>query len=536
MGKRKLVVNALNVVMVTAECSPFVYGGGLGEVPPALARNLEKSFGFLNCHVVFPRSHPSLRKDVGDAVDGFRLKFQGDDVDVGVHKTVMDKVNHIALSGGKLDWALYRDGREEEKNFLFCRAAHEYIKTKLLPEFGEESVVVHAHDWHSAMTLPLFALDPGIKRPVALTYTIHNYFRKSFPKDVLGWFNLDWFHDGEGIIDPITHQINPDRTGVFFSHEANTVSSDYRNTLLKYPELDWASRGKLKAVLNGTDPFDERVQKLKTRYSEISQLVGEDLNKYPRLYENDFDGMRGRLKDELKDRLFDIARREKIVSLLKEKYNVELGFHDWKDGFLFTFVSRLTFQKGVDLVVDAFPAAEKRIMEKTGRDARLVILGTGDVPDTKNFTKNMLLIEAFSKEIRDLLYLAGDAFIMPSRYEPCGLTPFEAMSCGTPVIVNPVGGLKEIVNECCGEFMQTEFYQDTNLKIGDRDMAVTALTDAIERMALRLNDPRQRESIIEGCLKRVNDPRFSWETVASGYLTKLYIPAIDAAKSAHAGI
>ncbi len=523
-------MNVLNVVMVSAESHPFVYGGGLGKVPPALAENLEKSFDFLNVYILFPRSRPSLKEEIGEAEGEFTVEFQDGETQVGVHKKSINGVHFVALSGGKLDWRLYRDGKEEEKNFLFCKTAHQYIKENFLSQGGRERLVVHCHDWHSALTIALLKLDPEISEPVATAYTIHNYFRKSFSPEVLRWFHLPWFLEGEGLIDPITQQVSPDRTALFFAEASNTVSPDYRNTLLRYPEVAWASKGHLRAILNGTDSFEEKIEDLKKRYVEISDMVGEDLTKYPRFHEKEFDGLRGKLKDELKEKVFELARSEKVKQLLKKEYDLDLEFPDWKDGFLFTFVSRLTSQKGVDLAVEAFPRAEEGIKKKTGREARLVILGTGERPDLEKFTSNMLFIEAFSKEIRDLLYLAGDAFLMPSRYEPCGLTPFEAMTCGTPVIVNPVGGLKEIVNRDCGEIMQVEFYEDSNLKIGNRDEAVKALSDAIERMALRLNDNQEREKIIRACMERVNNPRFSWGAVSSGYLTKMYIPALDKVK------
>ena len=163
------------------------------------------------------------------------------------------------------------------------------------------------------------------------------------------------------------------------------------------------------------------------------------------------------------------------------------GFDDDDDVLLAVMVSRLTGQKGVDLLLPIVPLLDQVPL-------RVVVLGSGEqaIADSTSATRRrstadrFRFVHGYDNELAHLLFGAGDLYLMPSRFEPCGLTQMQAMRYGTLPVVTDVGGLHDTVRDA-------DRHRDGNGFVApDADSA--ALTAALFRAVRRVANPRQRDA------------------------------------------
>ncbi|MHA2403968.1 MAG: glycogen synthase, partial [Candidatus Kariarchaeaceae archaeon] len=188
-------------------------------------------------------------------------------------------------------------------------------------------------------------------------------------------------------------------------------------------------------------------------------------------------------------------------------------FNEKEDGFLIGLVSRLVYQKGLDLLIDVIP-------ELNAKDIQICILGTGESSIEKNLQK---LQEKFPDRVSLFLeyntslshkFIAGlDAFLLPSRYEPCGLTQLYAMQYGTIPITRKTGGLADTVSE--DNDKQTGFVFT--------DYSSNEFLEAILRAYTCYTQDRHRwMEIQQNCMKQDlswSNPAKKWEEIYWNALT-----------------
>lgn len=414
----------MRILFVATEGSPFAKSGGLGDVIGSLPYALNKQN--IEVRVILPKyeSMPSyykeqLKKKFDMTVNlGWRNQYCGvEELEYkGIHYYFIDNEYYFKRPD---HYGYYDDG----ERFAFFNHA----VLKVLPQLDYCPQIIHAHDWHTGMLSVFlkahYAHIPFYK-DMKTVFTIHNLkYQGLFPRNILEdllHLSSDYF-----TADKLEFygQINFMKAGLVYSDLITTVSKTYAQEI-KYPFFG----EKLDPVLNA---------RKESLYGIVNGI--DDKNYNPRT-------------DQAIDVNYAESREKKTENKLKLQQ--ALGLPVRKDVPMLAMITRLVEQKGVDLLIHIF---EKLMKE----DIQFVLLGTGE-SYYENYFKhimakysrkvgvNILFDENMSRQI----YAGSDIFLMPSRFEPCGLSQLIALRYGTIPIVRETGGLKDTVlsyNESTGE-------------------------------------------------------------------------------------
>jgi len=415
----------MKVLFAAAEGSPFVKTGGLADVIGALPKALRKLGA--DVRVAMPKyaSIPGEYKDKMRLVAelevpvGWRMKYCGvwELAHEGVTFCFLDNEQYFNREG------IYGYGDDGERFAYFSRAVLEMLRhIDYVPD------VVHSHDWHAGMVGAL--LDKHYRhderyRSIRTVFTVHNLqFQGVFPYEVLGdLLGLDHEHFASGKVE-YHGCINYLKAGLVYADRVTTVSGTYAEEI-RSPEyghgLDGELRflgSKLSGIVNGID--------------EKSYNPAKD----PHLFVNYRSNLDKKAMNKLAlQRTLGLPEREEVP--------------------LIGMVSRMTAQKGFDLVADGLPA----LLEHD--DVQVAILGAGDrhyeqllCEYAARFPEKLTVQLKFDEGLARRIYAASDLFLMPSRFEPCGISQLLAMRYGSLPIVRETGGLKDTVqpyNEFTGE-------------------------------------------------------------------------------------
>ncbi|MGE3547380.1 MAG: glycogen synthase GlgA, partial [Kofleriaceae bacterium] len=339
--------------------------------------------------------------------------------------------------------------------------------------------VLHVHDWQGSPAA-LYARLAQFDAPRAIVITIHNLaYRGIFPKTAMVDLGLPW-----QLFDPqhveFWDQLCLLKGGMAAADAVTTVSPTYAQEILT------VERGE------GLDGF--------LRW-DIQRLVGI-------VNGIDVDAWNPATDAALAAPFSSDAPEGKRAC--RAALAAELGLALGDDEVLIGVIARLTAQKGIDLVADVVP-------QLTALGARLVVLGAGEPVYEQQFRAiarehagRVAVAIGFDTALARRIYAGSDLFVMPSRFEPCGLGQLYAMRYGSIPIVTPVGGLR-----------------DTVIDPGDRDLArglgtgirldaITsdALAHAIERGARLVRDPRVAATVRRAAMMRDS----SWTASADEYL------------------
>ena len=412
----------MRIAVAAAELAPFAKTGGLGDVVASLSRALHR-----RGHDVRPfvPLYGSLRRSGQELVPVGFLR----DVPVEAGGTTYRcSVRAGAMPGGgpavyfvECDplygrMGIYSDRGDEHLRFsVLSRAALECCQ-----RMGFSPDVVHAHDWHTAL-LPLYlrtayAWDRLFARTKTVL-TVHNLaYQGVFPASVLGALGLGGREPWLWQDDLRLGRVGFLRCGILHADAVTTVSRTYADEI-RTPEhgmgLDAMLRargGRVVGIVNGIDAeeWDPRTDPL------IPRRYGPD----------DLEG-----KAENRRALLETLR------LAPAGEDPVLGI-----------VSRLTAQKGFDLVFEAVPD----VLART--DARLVVLGTGSAVYEDRFRAlerafpgRVRFHAGYSNELAHRIEAGADVFLMPSLFEPCGLNQMYSQRYGTVPVVRRTGGLADTV-------------------------------------------------------------------------------------------
>ena len=407
-----------NILFVASEAVPFIKTGGLADVVGSLPKCFDKEY--FDVRVMIPKylCIPEKWRNEMTYIDHFYMDYLGQSRYVGIMEYIYDGItfyfidNESYFSGPKPygDW-LY----DLEKFSFFCNAA-----LSALPVIGFKPDVVHCHDWQTGL-VPVYLHD---------SFQQNEFFWNI--KTIMTIHNLKF----QGVWDVKTIQ---NITGL----------SDYYFTADKLEAYKDAN------YLKGGIVFADAVTTVSNTYAEEikTPFYGENLDGLMNARANALCGIVNGIDYEVYDPMTDksLAANYNQITFRKEKWKnkvalqKELGLTQDKGKFMIGIVSRLTDQKGLDLISYVMD-------ELCSEDVQLVVLGTGDEKYENMFRhfdwKYNDRVSAniyYSEEMSHKIYAACDAFLMPSLFEPCGLSQLMALRYGTVPIVRETGGLKDTV-------------------------------------------------------------------------------------------
>jgi len=416
----------MKVLFVAAEVNPLAKVGGLADVAGSLPLALKKLGA--DIRIVLPKydvineeEYPSklIARDVEINIGKNAEKINIYQMELGKEKVptyLIDNDKYLGNGGVYKTKTAFCDSFAEIQRFLFFSKA-------ILPSLealGWQPEIIHCNDWHTAF-ISVLAKIYFPQNKTKFLYTIHNLANQGCWKakkifDFLGIEGDEIPSLKEKATGLYGEDLNLMQQGILNADFVSTVSPTYAKEILTKP---YFARGLMKTlnkkkdkfvgILNGldTEKFDPTTDPfIKTNYSS-AQLAGKKENK---IY-------------------------------LEKKFNLEIR----PDFPLFALISRLTFQKGIDLVVDAF----SKIIDS---DFQVVFLGTGEAKYeqalkslAKKFSGKIAGEIKFDAHLAQEIYAGADFFLVPSKFEPCGLTQLIALRYGTIPIVRKTGGLADTV-------------------------------------------------------------------------------------------
>ena len=412
------------ICFLTAEISPFAKTGGLGDVSGALVRQLHRRghevVAFAPFHASIERGR--IERHPVETLQGLAVAVGAQHYRCDVHRARLpgpdDAWVHLVDCPALFDRPyIYSDAPDEHLRYLvFTRAALECCqRLAFAPD------VVHCNDWHTAFAPLLlrtaYDWDRQVFGATRSVFTIHNIgyqgvFSAGAAADVGPGVGIEALHQG----DLALGRINPMRHGILYADAVTTVSPTYA-TEIRTPAGGYGLDGDLRArsdavsgILNGVDyeEWNPAVDRFVPFHYDAGDLTGKARNK---------------------DALLDLLRMPAPPGVP-----------------LLGMVTRLTRQKGIDLLVETLPG----LLEE--RDLRFVALGSGE-PHYEAFMASLqqqfpgraVFYSGYSEELAHFIEAAADIFLMPSLYEPCGLNQMYSLKYGTVPVVRRTGGLADSV-------------------------------------------------------------------------------------------
>ncbi|MGB1110171.1 MAG: glycogen synthase GlgA [Gammaproteobacteria bacterium] len=471
----------MRVLFATPEAHPLIKTGGLADVAGSLPRALAARG--IDVRLVLPGYPKALANTENlEKIGSFRPGWifgdatlwqgtlPGSDIPVYLIGSgeFFDRIGHPYLGADGYDWP------DNHRRFnLFNRAVVDLAMDDL--KLGWKPDVVHCHDWQTGLIPVLLHTQP--ERPKTV-FTIHNMaYQGLFPKSALADLHLSWrlfTHNSMEFWDQLSFM----KGGLNFADHITTVSPTYAQEI-KTAEYAYGLEGllnhranALSGILNGIDhdvwnPGTDPA--LDSPYS-VEDLSGKKANK---------------------------QALQQMMGLPVE------------DRPLLAHIGRLVSQKGVDLILDTLPG----LLE---RGAQVAILGSGDsVLEArlsylaKAHPDQVGIQIGYNESLAHLIEAGADIFLMPSRFEPCGLNQMYSLRYGTPPIVRATGGLADTVTDASPEAIA----EGTATGFVFQNPIALELGYAINRALDLYEDQSTWQGIITNAMKK----DFSWDHSAGEY-------------------
>lgn len=472
-----------NILFVSSEVQPIIKTGGLadvsGSLPPAL-KALRRDL-----RVLMPGYGDALKKVPG-AREITRLTLAGVKEPVRILETrlkgssvpiwLVDAPALFGRPGNPYVDANGHDWPDNAQRFtLFARVAVELALGQAGLDWRPD--LVHCNDWQTGLIPALLHGQPD--RP-ATVFTIHNLaYQGLFDWDTFSSLNLPgslWSMEAMEFYD----QISFIKGGIAFADMINTVSPMYAEEI-RTPEYGHGLEALLTkradhlvGILNGVDYGQwnpARDPYLKHKYNAHT----------------------------IAEKIFNKLQLQRHFGLPVNEHIPMIGM-----------VGRLAEQKGVDLILEALP-------ELIGHSVQFVILGSGDksleqslTDASQQFPDQVAVSIGYDEQLAHRIEGSADMFLMPSRYEPCGLNQIYSLRYGTLPVVRRTGGLANTVIDADPRTTR----QGTATGFIFDEASATALTEAVERALTLYADPKKWKKLVFSAMQQ----DFSWRRSAKHYL------------------
>lgn len=493
--------------------------GGIGDV----VRDLPPALAALGWRSVIVTPEYGLFADLPGATSTGRLQveFAGRTLEVEVVELPCehDGVRYVALRHDEFQPkgpGIYCDDGAERpfasdatKFALYCAAAATWVAT-----LENRPDAVHLHDWHAALYAVLRRLDPDFDalRSIRTVYTIHNLAlqgirpRDGDPSSFAAWYpRLD--RRAPALAHPADSEyVNPMAAAIRLADAISTVSPTYAREILEPNDpargfrggegleddlANAAAAGRLTGILNGCT-YGKRDRR-RPGWRRLLDAVDA--------------AVRGFIADDRGPRQLHESTLESLRALPKRRPRHVL-----------TSVCRLTEQKVALFLQHSSENARaiEKILGSHADDTVLILLGGGDpalqavFAEIATHHRNFLFVCGYSDPLAELLYRAGDLFLMPSLFEPCGISQMNAMRDAQPCVVHAVGGLADTVTDGVDGFA---FGGGTRTEKADNLIACVSRAIGIK------NTDEDRWLKIRD---RARAARFRWDASAKSYAEHLY--------------
>lgn len=477
-------MKALKIVTIASEVDPYSKTGGLADV----ARSLPKSLHRLGHRViiitpfyakVIDRSKHKLEKIYSDV----KIKIdEKNEIKVAYYRAelmpglpVYFMRNDKYFSKRK---TLYGSERENARFYLFDMAA---LKLVSLLKFKAD--IIHCHDWQAGLVPYLhktrFKKSQTLKN-AATVFTIHNMTFQMGGN----WWDVPLKYKDKGskslpdFKDPKLAYINCSKRGILYADAINTVSETYAQEILRKDfgqdlhRVLMNRKHKLFGVVNGID------------YNQYNPKSDKGLHK---------------------NFTVDKLHRKVLNKRYIQKFYKLPTHSDWP---LLGLTSRIAEQKGFDILLDILPTLLMR-------DVQVIIMGDGDKEYIKRLNKikkkypDKLVIVPFNRKMETSIYAGADLFLLPSRFEPCGINQLIGFRYGCVPIVRSTGGLSDTVINFDPAY-ENPIGNGFTFKNYDSKELLVAITRALEAYKYKKH--------WKALVRRGMKASFSWELPAQRYL------------------
>ena len=481
----------MKILFVTSECAPFSKSGGLADVafslPPALRKEGNEVAIITPLYDCVRKFSQELTK-----VKDCRVKHGEALYDCSLYRGDRDGVTVWFVEYDPFFARPRLYGYEDDKlRFAFFSRA----VIELLPELDYMPEILHCNDWETALAVIYLKNDQAWRRDlqgIKSVYTIHNiaYQGQFGVKELTTTFALPfgWYRGGLAYEFEGRHDVNLMKGAMLSADAVSTVSPTYAREL-HYPQFAHGLQGvvdlvdnKLRGILNGIDMdhYDPKLDK--------------------RLPYNFSNG--------------DMTGKAKCKASIQKKFGLEVE----PEFPLFCSVARLVEQKGIELIRQILP-------QLMNLGIQLIIFGQGEQKYVdyfkecqKRYPGQLGFSDEYSEQMASEVFAGADFYLMPSRFEPCGLSQMMAMRYGTVPIVHETGGLKDSVRpysrfDGIGDGFSFANYQSKDLYLAVVEAAKVFFADQPTFSALR---------------RRCMEKDFSWVRSSQEYLRMycdIYRPA-----------
>ncbi len=487
----KHLCEKMKVLFIVSEMEPLAKVGGLADVIGALSRRLSGLKCDLRVAIPFYKQvkknlnklkikPKKLKESVTVCIDWLPVACN-------IYKLNLDRVTVYLIENDELykrdQIYATRKGEFEDNDLRFGFLSLSSLGAAKALNFKPD--IIHCHDWQGAF-VPIFLKwrkhlrDDDFFKNSKIVFTVHNVsYQGTFAKDILERFGLPiYLFTPQGL--ELHGKANLLKGGIIYSHMVTTVSPTYAEELKKR-EYAYGMEAVFKWITRKSNNF-------------VGILNGIDFNlwnpdKDPSIYEN-----------------YSYARhgnKTKNKELLKK----ELGLEPNKSAPLLGIVSKLTEQKGIDLLIDALP----QILDL---GYQVVVIGKGELryerllrKARRRYNRNVSLTIGINDTLERRIYAGSDMFIMPSRFEPCGLGQMIALRYGSIPVVRGIGGLIDTVKD----------YSEDNVNGNGfifHEFSKVSLLDALIRAISIFEKAEEWQALVKRAMKE----DFSWRNSGEQYL------------------
>ncbi len=467
------------ILFASSEVHPLIKTGGLADVAGSLPRALADLSQ--DIRIILP-NYQSLTTEEVHFISTVRVNNQDVNIletllpDSNVKVWLVDCPSMFDTPGNPyLDETGNPWNNIAHRFALFCRVIVEVSMNRA--HLNWQADVVHCNDWQTGLVPALLSIESN--RP-ATVFTIHNLaYQGMFPEDIFTELNLPrelWHQNGVEFHDMLSFI----KGGLNYANQITTVSPTYALEI-QTTEFGYGLEGLLshkheilKGIINGMD--------LEQWNPESDSSISEPYN-----------------KDSLEKKIINKTSLQARSSLPVNK-SVPL----------FGLISRLVEQKGIDLIIDC-------LTEMVEMPIQFVLLGSGDksvelklLEFARLYPKKIAVTIGYDEALAHQIEAGVDIFLMPSRFEPCGLNQMYSQRYGTIPIVRETGGLADTIEDALPKSLAKNIATGISFK----EASSGALLESIKRAMLLFNDKKTWKKIQIAAMEK----DFSWKNSAKQYL------------------